>query len=130
MAELRTDWSVLRGALGTFAICLLIAGILLGTSRHFREAMAVDARLHANQFRDISRKYLAVDEEERIIEAYLPTFRTLREHGVIGPPIGQHVGRLREEASTVRHPGEVVGGGQDVELVMSIGDHLEQTNHH
>ena len=84
MAQSKLDLSVLRGALGVFAICVLVAGILLGASYYFREEMAAEFNTNQLRFRDVSRKYLSVDEEERIIEQYLPEFQQLYDDGVLG----------------------------------------------
>jgi hypothetical protein len=84
MAQTKIDWMVLRGAIGVFSICLLIGGILLGASHYFREEMETEYRNHHSRFRDVSRKYLAVDEEERIIENHYPRFVELYRSGILG----------------------------------------------
>ena len=85
MAQEKIDWIVLRGAVGVFAICLLLSGLLLGASSYFRDEMETEYRNHHARFRDVSRKYLAVDEEERIIEQTYPEFVQLYESGILGP---------------------------------------------
>jgi hypothetical protein len=80
----KVDWVVLRGALGVFSICLLVGVVLLGASYYFREEMETEYRNHHSRFRDVSRKYLAVDEEERIIERLYPTFVQLHNQGILG----------------------------------------------
>jgi hypothetical protein len=84
MAQSKVEWTVLRGAIGVFSICLLIGGMLLGASYHFREEMEAEYRSHHARFRDVSRKYLAVDDEERIIEHHYPVFVQLYESGILG----------------------------------------------
>jgi len=84
MAQAKVDWSVLRGALGVLGICVLVSGIILGVSYYFREEMNTEFKRHHVRFRDISRKYLAVDEEERIIKTSYPHFAELYNRGVIG----------------------------------------------
>ncbi|MGR8946408.1 MAG: hypothetical protein ACU84Q_00055 [Gammaproteobacteria bacterium] len=84
MAEKRLDVSVLRGALGVFAICLVIAGLMLAASVYFRDQMSDEYQTHQARFRDVSRKYLSVDEEESIIAEYLPSFRALYAKGILG----------------------------------------------
>lgn len=84
MAQNKVDWAMLRGAIGVFAICLLIGGILLSASYYFREEMATEYRNYQSRFRDVSRKYLAVDDEERIIESAYPDFVNLYEMGILG----------------------------------------------
>ncbi len=85
MAQSKVDWTVLRGAISVFLICLLIGGIALGASYYFHEKMETEYRNHHARFRDISRKYLAVDEEERIIESHYPRFAALYRSGILGP---------------------------------------------
>jgi hypothetical protein len=75
---------VLRGAIGIFSICLLVGGTLLGASHYFLEEMKAEYRNNHARFRDVSRKYLAVDEEERIVERDYPAFVRLYERGILG----------------------------------------------
>jgi hypothetical protein len=78
------DWSVLRGALLTFSACLLVsAGIVYG-SHYFENKMNVQYRRYNGEFQTISRRYLSVDEEERIIKRFYPRFVALHNEGVIG----------------------------------------------
>lgn len=85
MAQIKVEWAVLRGAIGVFSICLLIGGMLLGASYYFREEMAAEYRNHHARFRDVSRKYLAVDDEAEIITHHYPAFVRLYESGILGP---------------------------------------------
>ena len=84
MTASKADFGLLRGALGVFAMCLLVGGVLVGASYYFREEMATEYRNHHLRFRDVSRKYLAVDDEERIIETAYPEFVRLFEGGILG----------------------------------------------
>lgn len=84
MARAKVDWSVLRGALGVLGICVLVSGIILGMSFYFRQEMDTEFKRHHVRFRNISRKYLAVDEEERIIKNSYPQFAELYNRGIIG----------------------------------------------
>jgi hypothetical protein len=84
MAETKVDWEVLRGALGLFAICFLIGAVVLGASYYFREEMAAEFNTEQARFRDVSRKYLAVDDEERIIAESYPKFVQLYKAGILG----------------------------------------------
>ena len=84
MSQKKLDIGVLRGALGVFVICLTIAGVLLAASFYFRQQMSSEYLANQTRFRDVSRKYLSVDEEERIISDYLPQFRALYKQGILG----------------------------------------------
>jgi len=80
----KIDWAVLRGALITFIICLLISGVLAGTSYYFRESMQKEYTRNNALFQDISRRYLAVDQEEQLINQYFPAFVRAYNKGLIG----------------------------------------------
>ncbi len=84
MAKARTDWSVLRGALGVLGVCALLSIAMLTASMYFHDAMEKEYRRHHNSFIGISRRYLAVDEEERIVRSLYPRFVELYNRGVIG----------------------------------------------
>lgn len=84
MTASKADFAILRGALGVFAMCVLVGGVLVGASYYFREEMATEYRNHQLRFRDVSRKYLAVDDEERIIENAYPEFVRLFDGGILG----------------------------------------------
>jgi hypothetical protein len=78
------DWQILRGALGGFAICTLLSVILVLATNNFWRQMNSEYKAHYARFREITRKYLAVDDEERIIRDEYPTFVALYRRGVIG----------------------------------------------
>ncbi len=80
----KADFSLLRGAIGTFVICLIFGAILVSASVYFRDEMAAEYRNYHSRFRDVSRKYLAVDDEERIISESYPVFVRLYESGILG----------------------------------------------
>lgn len=84
MARVKFDWAVLRRAMGTFGVCLLVSGLLLAASFYFRDEMRSVYRDHQARFQTVSRKYLMVDEEERMIERHYPTFVELYENGILG----------------------------------------------
>jgi len=78
------DWTILRGALITFFMCLLVGSALIGGSWYFKQEMLKNYKRNQAQFQGISRQYLAVDEEERLINEYNPVFLTLFDRGVLG----------------------------------------------
>lgn len=84
MAYTPADWSVLRGALGVFVICALLSTIMLGATHFFAEDMASEFRANHARFRDASRKYLSVDQDERAIAEHYPRFVEQHRRGVIG----------------------------------------------
>lgn len=78
------DWKVLRGALSVFVISIVLTSALVGGSIYFRDEMKKDFRRHNAQFKSISQRYLAIDEEEKLIKKYYPVFLELYNKGVIG----------------------------------------------
>jgi hypothetical protein len=84
MGYTRADWSVLRGALGVFVICVLLSVTMLGATHFFAESVASEYRNHHGRFRDASRKYLSVDQDERTIAEHFPVFVELHRRGIIG----------------------------------------------
>ncbi|MGI0016819.1 MAG: hypothetical protein ACREBU_25645, partial [Nitrososphaera sp.] len=78
------EWRILGGAIAVFSICLLVSALLPIPSFHFRDEMALLFNQHYKQYKEISRKYVAIDEEERIIKLHYPRFVELVRHGVIG----------------------------------------------
>lgn len=84
MARRKADWPILRGTLIGFALCVVIAGAMVSASLYFKQSMEREYRVHHSRFRNASQQYLAVDEEERIIEQYYPDFVRLYRAGLIG----------------------------------------------
>lgn len=84
MAQASFDWTPIRGALGLAVICLLISAGVVVSSGYFRDQMESEYRTYQTQFRDVTRKYLSVDDQERIIEEQLPEFVQLYRSGIIG----------------------------------------------
>jgi hypothetical protein len=78
------DWSVLIGSLLTLAVSLAVSGLILGGSFYFESKMELQFNANNALFQDISRRYLSVDEEEKLIKQFYPRFVELYEAGVIG----------------------------------------------
>jgi len=78
------DWPVIKIPTITFIVVLLVSlSIILG-SWMFKEDMLSKYKKNKNRFTSISQKYLAVDEDERIIRKYYPEFIALYKKGIIG----------------------------------------------
>jgi len=84
MADRRADWSLLRGTLVVFVLSVLAAAALIVGSHRFQQSMEQEYRANHARFRQASAQYLAVDEEERIIDEFYPDFVRLYQAGLIG----------------------------------------------
>lgn len=102
MARRKADWSILRGTLVGFTLCVVTAGAMLASSLYFKQRMELEYRGHHSRFRDASQQYLAVDEEERIIDEYYPDFVRLYRSGLIGRE------RRLSWIEAVRHAGAAI----------------------
>ena len=67
-----------------FVLSLAVAAGMVSASFYFRQNMEREYQTNHAEFREASRKYLAVDDEERIIYQFLPEFRRLFEGGLLG----------------------------------------------
>ncbi len=78
------DWKELRGSIILFLICLGVGGSMLYGSLYFKKTMQQEFARNDARFKTVSQRYLAVDEEERLIKEYFPAFIELYNNGVIG----------------------------------------------
>jgi hypothetical protein len=78
------DWSILKGPLIIFSVCLIIASALIGGSYLFNKKLNNEFIKNKRIFQSISRKYLDVDQEEKLLREYYPQFVKLYNQGVIG----------------------------------------------
>ena len=99
------DWSVLRGALLLFGVTLVLAVALIGGGQWFHDGMRSRFEQEQRRFQTNSRRYLSVDEEERLIGTYMPRYQGLEHSGVVGD---EHrlawVETLRAVSSELRLP--------------------------
>ena len=99
------DWSVLRGSLilGVFALAASVA--LVGGGQWFHKETQARFDKEQRRFQTNSRRYLAVDEEERLIATHLPSYRKLEQSGVVGEEQRlAWIETLREVSASVRLP--------------------------
>jgi len=78
------DWSILRGSLILLVICIIFAGGITFGSYYFFNRMQQEYRRNNAQFQSISQRYLAVDEEAKMIKQFYPRFVSLYKEGIIG----------------------------------------------
>ena len=84
MADSKADFSILRGSLILFAVCVVVSATILAGSYYFRQNMEREYDGNHSRFRNASQQYLAVDEEERIIDQFYPEFVRLFRAGLLG----------------------------------------------
>ena len=84
LSDIDIDFSTLRGALAFLVVSLLISGALVWASSRYRDTMQAKLKTNEARFRDMSQKYLGVDEEERIIREDYPLVKGYKEQGILG----------------------------------------------
>lgn len=80
----KLDWTPLRGALALCAASAVLSAALIGAGGYFRDRMRDEFTAEQQRFRNISMRYLAIDEDLRIIQEQLPEFERLYRAGIIG----------------------------------------------
>lgn len=78
------DWSILRGGIITFFVVLAISVAIITSVYMYRDSAQQDYRQAQAEFRNITSRYLKIDEQEEIIRTYYPRFLVLYKQGVIG----------------------------------------------
>lgn len=78
------DWTIIRGAIISLVLSIAISSSLVAGSYYFQNAMNREYIKNNAQFRSISQRYLAIDEEAKRIQKYFPKFIDLYNRGVIG----------------------------------------------
>ena len=78
------DWTILKKPLIFFSICFVITGILIGGSYYFNSTLNKEYKSNKSIFQSISRRYLDVDQEEKLLRDYYPKFISLYDKGIIG----------------------------------------------
>ena len=99
------DWSVLRGSIIVLAVTLALSAAAVVASGYYRAEQSESFEKEQRSFLSASRRYLSVDEEERLIREYLPRFERLSAAGLIGEEQRlQWLETLREAKNTLRLP--------------------------
>jgi len=82
--ENKIDWGILKGAIILFCICLVLGGSLITWSYYFNSKLNKELRQNKALFQSVSRRYLDVDQEEKLLREYFPQFVSLYNRGIIG----------------------------------------------
>lgn len=78
------DWAILKGPLIILSICFIFSSLLIGGSYYFNSNLEKEYKRNKSVFKSVSRKYLDVDEEEKILRENYPIFVDLYNKGIIG----------------------------------------------
>jgi hypothetical protein len=78
------DWRELRGALAALIASLLFGASLLAASHYFESRMQAQYQVQKRLLDVVRGNYYAVDEEERLIESFLPQYVALQNEGIVG----------------------------------------------
>lgn len=78
------DWQQMRATVVLLVLAMLICGSLIGGSLYFKGQMDQEFRRNNAIFQGNSKRYLAVDEEDKTIREYYPKFIHLYNYGEIG----------------------------------------------
>ena len=100
------DWSVIKVSTLIFIVVLLVSLGLIAGSWMFKEDMLGEYKKNKRRFTSVSQKYLAVDEDERIIRQYYPEFIELYKKGVVGREHRLNwIETLRASSERIKLPG-------------------------
>lgn len=78
------DWTIMKWSVINVLVCLLVSSSLAVGSYYFREKMEAINLQKKRSFQSISQRYLAIDEEEKLIRQYFPEFVGFDSAGIIG----------------------------------------------
>ena len=78
------DWSVIKGSIILLSICIVICSALITGSYYFNMQSERKYKDNKNLFQSISRRYLDIDQEEKLLLEYYPKFINLYNQGYIG----------------------------------------------
>ncbi len=99
------DWSILKGPTILFSLCIVICSALVGGSYYFNSNLSKQYKQNKAVFQSTSRRYLDVDQEEKLLVDYYPQFVKLYNQGIIGREKRLNwIEALRQSAEKTRLP--------------------------
>ena len=99
------DWGVLRGAIAFLVVTLVLSGGLFFGVSYVAEQTEREKAKERTRLTRVQAEYQAIDDEQKIIGAYLPQYRALETEGVIGEELRLNwIESLREAARAIKLP--------------------------
>ena len=100
------DWAMLRAAMTGLVLSTLVSVGVYVASQSFWRVMTDELARRHHHLKSAQRDYHRLDEEARIIKAYLPRYQALEAAGVIGQEDRlSWIEKLREAAVALKLPG-------------------------
>ena len=96
------DWSVIKGSMIMLGVCIVICSGLISASHYYNKQLERKYRDNKSIFQSISRRYLDIDQEEKLLLEYYPKFIKLYNRGYIGSE------KRLNWLEALRHSGETV----------------------
>lgn len=78
------DWSILKGSIIMLCVSISVGISMVLGSYYFKSDLNKQYIKNNKKFKSISRRYLDVDQEEKLLNEYYPVFVDLYNSGVIG----------------------------------------------
>ena len=78
------DWTILRGSLAVLVVSAAICGAVVAASHRYSDNMKRAFQRANSTLLGIRGRYQSIDEEEGLIETFLPRYLALEDRGVIG----------------------------------------------
>ncbi len=78
------DWTVIRGASIFLAVALVVSGALAGGAHYFNQQSQTMHKQEQGKLASFRARFLALDEERKLIESFYPRYQTLESEGLIG----------------------------------------------
>ena len=104
------DWSVIKFSTIIFTAVLLVSIALIFGSWSFKQDMLREYNKNKALFNSISQRYLAVDEDEKIIRQHYPEFIALYKKGIVGREHRLNwIETLRASSERIKLPGLTYG---------------------